>query len=329
MSKLQTLLTIAAAFFISDFAQAQSCRTGYGQQRTPGYTRDYPANDGYTSYRSPIGYTNGVTSFEDVCRDCGRTYGRTNRDSYYTNYRDTNYRGYGAGRYDSVCRDCNDPRCRCDLSGTGFPQDDFRRGTNYGPRSDELRTPRRDYDGFGRSDDRTRDFRGGDLRGGDFRGGDLRPRRSDYPDLRYPSNGQLGTQYNYTSTRTPNVVQWQSDLRRAADFAKAQQRPMLVTIGADWCTYCKKMKAETFREGRFIQSVNRGRFVSVMLDADKNQSVVSRLGIRSLPTTMIVAPNMQIVERIEGFRTAEQMTAVLLRHSRSAEKQSDMKVAAK
>jgi thioredoxin-like negative regulator of GroEL len=104
---------------------------------------------------------------------------------------------------------------------------------------------------------------------------------------------------------------------------------MFVTIGADWCTHCERMKAGTFRDGRFIQGINRGGFVTVMLNADQNQSVVSRLGIRSLPTTLIVAPNMQIVERLEGYRTAEQFTLSLSRHSRSAEKISALKVAAK
>jgi thioredoxin-like negative regulator of GroEL len=89
------------------------------------------------------------------------------------------------------------------------------------------------------------------------------------------------------------------------------------------------MKAGTFRDNRFAQGVSRGGFVTVMLDADQNQSVVSRLGIRSLPTTLIVAPNMQIVERLEGYRTAEQFTLSLSRHSRSAENTSDVKVAAK
>ena len=88
---------------------------------------------------------------------------------------------------------------------------------------------------------------------------------------------------------------------------------MLVKIGADWCGYCKRMARETFVDSRIVRHVNEC-FIPVTLDAERNADLARRMGAEALPTTVIVTPDTRIVQRITGFRTAEQLGSDLTRY---------------
>ena len=322
MSKLQALLTITAVLCVGTTAAEAQCQTGVGPRYDVGYTGQVRVNDfGYSQFRPRVDYGGNPWSFSRACHECGRSQSGYRLGDYVPTWQRTNRLNRTNGINGPVCYDCSDPNCICDT-----PTSDYR--SNYRPLSDYRsdRDYRSGIDYRSRFDDPWRsDFNRYD----DFRSRDLdrdyRSRR-DYDDLRFRNTQP---RYNYTSTRSPNIVRWQTDLRRAAEQARAERRPMVVVFGADWCTYCKKMKAETFNDRRFVIEMNRVGFVPVQVDADRNQETVARLGIRSLPTTMIVGPDLKIVERVQGFRTAEQMTQILSRYGRSAEKDSDVKVASK
>ena len=89
------------------------------------------------------------------------------------------------------------------------------------------------------------------------------------------------------------------------------------------------MKNETFTDARLIQNLNSAGYLPVRLDADANRELVQRIGVTSLPTTLIVSPDLRIQERLSGFRSAEQLAQSLRRFDRNAQLQMDVKVAAK
>ncbi len=105
-------------------------------------------------------------------------------------------------------------------------------------------------------------------------------------------------------------VAWQTDLRRAAETAQALKMPMLVKVGAPWCVYCKKMTKETYSNREIADHVNQC-FIPVVVDADQNKQFVKAVGVRSLPTTVIVSHDLKIIQRITGYKTARQLGAQL------------------
>lgn len=106
-------------------------------------------------------------------------------------------------------------------------------------------------------------------------------------------------------------------------MARESGQPMLIQVSASWCGYCRKMKSEVFSQPRIQRDLARG-FVTVELDADQNREFVQRLGIKSLPTTLILTPDMQIADRMEGFRSADQIQAKLNRFLPRAELHREM-----
>jgi len=100
-------------------------------------------------------------------------------------------------------------------------------------------------------------------------------------------------------------IAWQSDFRKAAAEATRLKKPLLIEVTATWCTYCRKMKF-TYADAQIANHVNHC-FVPVAVDADANKRLMKSLGVESLPTTLIVSPQMKIVRRISGYQTSAKL----------------------
>ncbi len=105
-------------------------------------------------------------------------------------------------------------------------------------------------------------------------------------------------------------VHWWRDLRTAAAAAKRHGKPLFVEISASWCGYCRRLKAETLRD-RSVVTHLRECFVPVEIDADRQAALVEAVGIEGLPTMLIVDPDMNVLQRITGYRSAAQLDATL------------------
>lgn len=105
-------------------------------------------------------------------------------------------------------------------------------------------------------------------------------------------------------------------------------RPMLIRVSASWCQYCDRMKAETYADRDVIRDVRQG-YVPVSLDGDRDRRLIQALGVRTLPTVLIVTPDLRIMEREAGFRTAPQMTQLLGRYVRRAMRDTGYTLAAR
>jgi thioredoxin-like negative regulator of GroEL len=103
---------------------------------------------------------------------------------------------------------------------------------------------------------------------------------------------------------------------------------MLVRVTAEWCGFCKQMKQETYTNAAIIQDIDSG-FVAIDLNADTNRELVEKMGVQTLPATLVISPDYRIVDREQGFRSASQLGAILQRHLRHAAAESLIQVASR
>ena len=99
-------------------------------------------------------------------------------------------------------------------------------------------------------------------------------------------------------------IPWSTDVEDSLRQAAASGQPVLMEFTADWCVYCKKMEKNTFTNPDVAQRISDS-FVAVKVDADANKELVKELGIKALPAILIVAPDLNVIERISGFQTPE------------------------
>ncbi|MCA9083902.1 MAG: thioredoxin family protein [Planctomycetaceae bacterium] len=220
---------------------------------------------------------------------------------------------------------CSGGRCMEGWGGEGMHRRGPNDGSGYLTRRDRYRNSDQGLNGnLSWPNDRRQ------LTGNDY--------RSNYPNDNRPFGdpnlwNRSGTSSNYMPTVTNRLnpgsasINWQSTFDTGLQAARQTGRPMLVRVTADWCNYCQQMKQETFTDSRIIQDA--AEFVSIDLNADANRSLVEQMGVRTLPTVLVIAPDLRIVDRVEGFRNADDLARILSRHTQRAQLERDVKVAAR
>ena len=104
-----------------------------------------------------------------------------------------------------------------------------------------------------------------------------------------------------------NGIEWSDNIDQAIVQSQQLNKPMLLKVSTDWCGYCKKMQRETFSDAGIMNQIS-ANFIPVYVDGDKHKALIQQLGVRTFPTTLVVAPNRQVLANITGFRNAQQLS---------------------
>ncbi len=96
------------------------------------------------------------------------------------------------------------------------------------------------------------------------------------------------------------AIAWQKSLKDAHKVAVQQNKPMMLVFGAEWCGFCKKLEKTTLSNPQLAKYIN-STFVSVHIDVDDEEKVAKILEVKSLPCTIILSPEADLLGRFEGF----------------------------
>lgn len=105
-------------------------------------------------------------------------------------------------------------------------------------------------------------------------------------------------------------VQWRSSFLDALNESVKTKKHMVVQVTADWCTYCKKMDAVTMADPEIASLINSS-FIPVKLDADAQKSLVQRIKVEYVPSTVIISGDRKILAKLPGFQSIEKLKAEL------------------
>src|SRR5262249_29360735 len=95
-------------------------------------------------------------------------------------------------------------------------------------------------------------------------------------------------------------IHWLQDLKAAHKAAVSSGRPMLIVFSGPKCFYCRKLENEVFSQPALARYINRA-FVPVHLNLEKNREAAQVLEVTSLPTTVILSSDADLLGSIEGF----------------------------
>jgi thioredoxin-like negative regulator of GroEL len=105
-------------------------------------------------------------------------------------------------------------------------------------------------------------------------------------------------------------VRWHTDFYEAHRVAVSLDRPLLVVFGADWCRHCGRFEKDTLRRSDISAAIDAG-FVPVHLDYDRDRRIAEILEVRSLPCTVVLNPEADLLGRVVGYAGADQFHAAL------------------
>ena len=105
---------------------------------------------------------------------------------------------------------------------------------------------------------------------------------------------------------------WHHDMQKAHQVAINEGKPMLIVFGASWCKFCTKLEKNTLTNPGMAQYISQN-FVPVHLDLDKEKKIGKILGVKSLPCTIVLSPEADLLGKIVGYKSVEDMQAQLQR----------------
>jgi protein disulfide-isomerase len=108
------------------------------------------------------------------------------------------------------------------------------------------------------------------------------------------------------STSRADEIRWQRDVNQVVDSAQVSGKPILVFVTAQWCHYCQKMKHETLRNPQLAAAVSSS-FEALIVDGDRNTQLVSQMGVKGFPTTLLYSTNGMLLAQKAGFMSPAEM----------------------
>lgn len=107
----------------------------------------------------------------------------------------------------------------------------------------------------------------------------------------------------------PKPIQGQvkaNSFEQAKSLASQYNRPILVIFGASWCQWCKKMDTETLTNANVKKMMEH--YVLLHINTDKDRSVATKFGVRSLPAYVITNAGEQKLKSAYGYMKAPEFT---------------------
>lgn len=89
----------------------------------------------------------------------------------------------------------------------------------------------------------------------------------------------------------------------------SSQTPILIDVWADWCAPCKQLMPVLEK----LANEYQGQFLLAKINADEQQQLTASLGVRSLPTVILVKDG-QAVDGFNGALPESEIRAVLDKH---------------
>jgi thiol-disulfide isomerase/thioredoxin len=111
-------------------------------------------------------------------------------------------------------------------------------------------------------------------------------------------------------------ARWHHSL--SAALTEAQQRKTLVLVDAhaSWCSWCRKLETDTLSAPAVQAKLKE--FTLLKMDTDKEADLAARYGVRSLPTTLILGENGDVVLRRPGYLPPQEYLQLLAQADRRA-----------
>ena len=104
-------------------------------------------------------------------------------------------------------------------------------------------------------------------------------------------------------------IEWQSYLDGMAR-GKIEKKKVFLHFYAEWCSACKTMADNTFKDPGVIASLNKN-FIPIRVDVDRQGQTSALYRVKALPDTWFIAENTDIIGHQLGYIPPQQLKKIL------------------
>ncbi len=102
-----------------------------------------------------------------------------------------------------------------------------------------------------------------------------------------------------------NGVWFKGDMTQATATAGERDTLVMMEFYTDWCSWCRRLEAETFTDPRVLSLLEE--LVPIRVNAERGGAEIARrFGVDSYPTIVFVSPDGHEVDRILGYLPPEE-----------------------
>jgi len=105
-------------------------------------------------------------------------------------------------------------------------------------------------------------------------------------------------------------LKWKAYDESTLAAARKSQRPLFVLIYLDTCHWCRKYETETLETPKILERLRRD-YLPVAVDHAKQPELARRLGVTTVPTTLLLTPEGRRMVKFQGFVDARDLTDIL------------------
>ena len=100
-------------------------------------------------------------------------------------------------------------------------------------------------------------------------------------------------------------------LDEALTLAKAENKPIVLDLNAEWCAPCRQLERLTFPDAKVKALLEQTVFLRI--DTDQYPEIAQRLGVEGLPDIRLALPDGTIIRQLRSFQDAVTFAAELER----------------
>lgn len=101
-----------------------------------------------------------------------------------------------------------------------------------------------------------------------------------------------------TSGDTADLIDWMDDYEAAIARAGEEGKPLMVDVGAEWCSACDRLDETVFSRTDVAEAAEA--FVPVRVDGDARGDLVASFQVTGYPTIIFLAPDGSELGRVRG-----------------------------
>jgi thiol:disulfide interchange protein len=123
---------------------------------------------------------------------------------------------------------------------------------------------------------------------------------------------ELRSTTSHSQPAEQGITFFEGKLDQALAQAGKENKLVFLDIYAVWCGPCKRLKATTFKDPAVGEYINK-RFVSIAINGEKGEgpALAQKLQLTAYPTLYVLDAKGNVLRKMVGFRTAEQLLAEL------------------